>query len=122
MYWRRLIPARRHPPPESYNLLSFTSLSWKGATTPYSLLPASPGRELLPPDINTSLYWQKASIFRLKASTLRSTADHVSSIFKLDQTASTQPFTYHQTYFAHFINQNSETIVTRISEITQTSE
>ena len=49
MYWHRLIPARRHPPAEGYNLLSFTSLSWKGATTPCSHLPASPGRELLPP-------------------------------------------------------------------------
>ena len=49
MYWRRLIPARRHPPEEGYNLLSFTSLSWKRATTPYSRLPASPGRELQPP-------------------------------------------------------------------------
>ena len=49
MYWRRLIPARRHPPAEGYNLLSFTSLSWKGAKTPCSHLPASPGRELLPP-------------------------------------------------------------------------
>ena len=34
-----------------YRLPSFTSLSWKGATTPYSRLPASPGRELLPPDL-----------------------------------------------------------------------
>ena len=49
MYWRRLIPARRHPPAEGHNLLSFTSLSWKGATTPCSRLLASPGRELLPP-------------------------------------------------------------------------
>ena len=54
-------------------LISFTTLSWKGATTPCSRLPASPGRELLPPDISTSLYWQKASTFILKASTLRST-------------------------------------------------
>ena len=77
MYWRRLIPAHKHPPTEGYNLLSFTSLSWKGETTPCSRLPASPGRELLPPDISTSLYWQKASTFRLKVSTLRSTADHV---------------------------------------------
>ena len=34
MYWCKLIPARRHPPAEGYNLLSFT---------------ASPGRELQPP-------------------------------------------------------------------------
>ena len=82
MYWRRLIPARRHPPAEGYNLLSFTSLSWKGATTPCSCLPASPGRELLPPDINTSLSWQKASTFRLKASTLRSTFHQFSNWIK----------------------------------------
>ena len=52
-------PARRHPPALVYQpllegsydpLLSFTSLSWKGATTPWSRLPASPGRELPPPD------------------------------------------------------------------------
>ena len=49
MYWRRLIPARRHPPTEGYHLLSFTSLSWKGATTPCSHLLASPRRELRPP-------------------------------------------------------------------------
>ena len=49
MYWHRLIPAHRHPPAESYNLLLFTITSWKGATTPCSNLPASPGRELLPP-------------------------------------------------------------------------
>ena len=89
MYWLRLIPACKHPPAEGYNLLSFTSLSWKGATTPCSRLPASLGRELLPPDISTNLYWQKASTFILKASTLRSTADHISSIFILDQIAST---------------------------------
>ena len=52
MYWCRLKPVRRHPPAEGYNnLLSFTSLSWKGATTPYSRLPASPGRELRPPEL-----------------------------------------------------------------------
>ena len=73
MYWCRLIPARRHPPVEGYNLLSLTNLTWKGATTPCTRLPASPGREPLPPDIHTSLYWQKASSFRLKASTLRFT-------------------------------------------------
>ena len=87
MYWCKLKPARRHPPAEGYNLLSFTSLSWKGATTPCSRLPASPGRELLPPDISTSLYWKKDSTFILNSSTLRSTADHISSIFILDPTA-----------------------------------
>ena len=51
MYWRTLIPARMHPPTEGYNLLSFTSLSWKGATTPCSRLPASPGRELQSPAV-----------------------------------------------------------------------
>ena len=49
MYWRRLIPARRHLPAEGCNLLSFSSHYWKGAPTPWSRLPASPGRELLPP-------------------------------------------------------------------------
>ena len=51
MYWCRFKPARRHPPAEGYNLLSFTSLSWKGATTPCSRLPASSGRELRPPKL-----------------------------------------------------------------------
>ena len=59
MCWRSLLPACRHPPALVYQpllegsydpLLSFTSLSWKGATTPWSRLPASPGRELRPPD------------------------------------------------------------------------
>ena len=122
MYWCRLIPVRRHPPAEGYNLLSFTSLSCKGATTPCSRLPTSPGRELLPLDISTNLYWQKNSTFILKASTIKSTADHVSSIFKLDQIASTQPLINQQTYFAQNFKQNSETTVARISEITQTSE
>ena len=31
------------------HLRSFTNLFWKGATTPQSRLPASPGRELRPP-------------------------------------------------------------------------
>ena len=49
-------------------LMSFTNYHWKGATTP-----------------------------SLKASTLSTTADHVSSIFTLDPTASTQH--YLQAYF-----------------------
>ena len=57
MYWCRIIPACKHPPAEGYNLLSFTSLSWKGASTPCSRLPVPAGRELLPPDISTSLCW-----------------------------------------------------------------
>ena len=122
MYQCRIILAHRHPPTEGYNLLSFTSLYWEGVTNPCSRLPVSPGRELLPPDINTSLSWKKASTFRLKASTLRSTTDHVSSIFKLDQKASTQPFTYQQTSLSHCIKQNSETTITKKSEIAQTSE
>ena len=60
MCWRRLLPARRHPPAEGYNLLSFTSFFWKGATTP----------------------WLKASIFS-------TTVDLVSSIFRLDHIAAT---------------------------------
>ena len=61
--WCRLIPARRHPPAESYNLLLFTSLSWKGATTSW-----------------------------LKASTFSTIVDLVSSIFRLDHTAATPDF------------------------------
>ena len=33
------------------HLRSFTNLFWKGAMTPCSRLPASPGRELRPPDL-----------------------------------------------------------------------
>ena len=50
--YRRLQPSLVYQPllEGSYNpLLSFTNLSWKGATTPCSHLPASPGRELRPP-------------------------------------------------------------------------
>ena len=122
MYWCRLIPARRHPPAEGYNLLSFTSLSLKGATTHCSRLPASPGRELLPPALVYQLPLEGSSNPLTEGLTLSTTADHVSSIFKLDQKASTQPFTYQQIYFAQCFKQNSETTVTRISEITQTSE
>ena len=45
MCWRRL---DQHA---GTHLRSFTSLSWKGVTTPCSRLPASPGRELRPPDL-----------------------------------------------------------------------
>ena len=58
MCWRRLIPARRHQPAEGFNLISFSSLSWKGASTPW---------------FNTSLNWQKSSTYMQKTSTLRST-------------------------------------------------
>ena len=51
MYWCRLKPAHRHPPVEGYKLLSFTSLSWKGATNPCSRLLASPRRELRHPEL-----------------------------------------------------------------------
>ena len=35
LYWCSPLPVRRLQPAESYNSLSFSSLSWKGATTPY---------------------------------------------------------------------------------------
>ena len=49
---RRLQPSLIYQPllEGSYNpLISFTSLSWKGATNPCSHLPATTGRELQPP-------------------------------------------------------------------------
>ena len=64
MYWSKLIPVCRHLPALVYEpllegsydpLLSFTSLTWKGATTPW-----------------------------LKATTLSTSMDHVSLIFTLD--------------------------------------
>ena len=45
MYWRRLIPARRHPPALVYQPLL------EGSYDPLTRLPASPGRELRPPDL-----------------------------------------------------------------------
>jgi len=38
MYWCSLIPIRRLLLAEGYNLLSFSRLSWKGATTPLALV------------------------------------------------------------------------------------
>ena len=35
LYWCSPLPVRRLQPAESYNSLSFSNLSWKGATTPY---------------------------------------------------------------------------------------
>ena len=35
LYWCSPLPVRRLQPAESYNSLSFSRLSWKGATTPY---------------------------------------------------------------------------------------
>ena len=103
---KRLQPSLVYQPllEGSYNpLLSFTSLSWKGVTTPYSHLPASPRREPLPPTLVyhlplegshyplhsfTSYHWKGATTPSLKASTFSTIADHVSSIFILDPTAS----------------------------------
>jgi len=88
LYWCTLILVCRHPPAECYNLLSFSSFYWKGATTPWLLYwliclpvcrrrpttftcsPTATGRELQPPDLITSHYWQKASTSSLKAPTL----------------------------------------------------
>ena len=122
MYWRRLIPVCRHPPAEGYNLLSFTSLSWKKATPPALVYQPFLEGSYYPLLSFTSYHWKGATTPLLKASTLSTTADHVSSIFKLDQTASIQPFTYQKSYFAHCLQHNSETTITRISEITRTSE
>jgi len=37
MYWCNPLPVRRLQPAESYNSLSFSNFSWKGATTPLAL-------------------------------------------------------------------------------------
>jgi len=37
LYWCSPLPVRRLQPAESYNSLSFSSLSWKGAATPLLL-------------------------------------------------------------------------------------
>jgi len=38
LYWCSLLPVHRLLPAESYNPLSFSSFSWKGATTPLVLV------------------------------------------------------------------------------------
>ena len=61
----------------SYNFMlvqTYTSTqapTCRKATT-FSRSPATTGKELQPPDFNTSFYWQDTSTFILKASTLRS--------------------------------------------------
>ena len=102
--YRRLKPSLVYQPllEGSYNpLLSFTNLSWKGATTPCSRLLASPRREHWPlalvyqpllegsydPLLSfTSLTWKGATTPLLKATTLSTSMDHVSSIFTWDPT------------------------------------
>ena len=151
MYWRRIIPTRMHPPAEGYKLLSFTSLSQKGTTAPCSRLPASPGRELLPPTLvyqpllegryypllSFTNYHQRGATTpcsRLPATTRR---ELLPPHLRLRPSAPLQT-TFHQ--FSNWIkqlqhnpsliskhpfpiaSQNSQTTVTRISKITQTSE
>ena len=38
LYWCSLIPVHRLLPAQGYNILSFSSFSWKGATTPLALV------------------------------------------------------------------------------------
>ena len=64
MYWRRLIPVRRHPPVLVYQPLL------EGRYDPCSRLPASPGRELLLPalvyqPILEGSYYPPALIYQL---------------------------------------------------------
>ena len=94
---------RRLQPSLVYQLLL------EGSSNPLSSrLPATPRRELQPPEHNTSFYWQEASTSILKASTLGSTADHVSSIFILDQIASTQLFININKHKFYPINQSEQ--------------
>ena len=90
--------------------------------TTFSHLLASPGRELQPPAFIYQLllegsYYPLTEGFDPQHHCIPRFIN-----FKLDQTASTQPFTYQQSYLAHCFKQNSETTITRISDITQTSE
>ena len=70
-----------------YNICAGADLTSTQAPT-CARLPASPGRELQPPDSFTSLSWKGATTPWLKATTLSTTLDHVSSIFTLDPTTS----------------------------------
>ena len=82
------------------DLYQYTGFYLQKAAT-FSRFPATTGRELQPPKLvyqpllegsYNPLIKTLASTSILKASTLRTTADHVSSIFILDKTASTQLF------------------------------
>jgi hypothetical protein len=92
LYWCRLIPVRRLLPAEGYNLLSFSSFYWKGATTP--LVPVSAGRLQL-----------------LKGLTLILTADHISLIFTLDHAVSSSGYDSNINYLkSKHINTNCQAV------------
>ena len=112
MCWCRLLPARRHPPALVYQPLL------EGSSNPLTRLPDSPGRELRPPDLVyqphlegsydplisfTSLTWKGATTPWLKATTLSTTMDHVSSIFILD------PNIFHTTYLIGLFSSDFQT-------------
>ena len=116
LFWCRIISIHKTLPAEGYNLLLFSSYYWKGAPTPCSHLPATPGRDLLPLDLIyqpllegsyyplisfTSYHWKGATTPLLKASTLSTTPDHVSSIFTLDPNSfnTTQLVSLFSSYF-----------------------
>ena len=82
MCWRRL---DQHA---GTHLRSFTSLSWKGATTPWLVYQPLLEGSYDPPISFTSLTWKGATTPWLKATTFSTTLDHVSSIFTLDPTTS----------------------------------
>ena len=82
MCWRRL---DQHA---GTHLRSFTSLSWKGAPTPWLVYQPLLEGSYDPPISFTSLTWKGATTPWLKATTLSTTLDHVSSIFTLDPTTS----------------------------------
>ena len=82
MCWRRL---DQHA---GTHLCSFTSLSWKGATTPWLVYQPFLEGSYDPLILFTSLSWKGATTPWLKATTLSTTLDHVSSIFTLDPTTS----------------------------------
>ena len=83
------------------HLCSFTSLSWKGATTPWLVYQPFLEGSYDPPISFTSLTWKGATTPWLKATTLSTTLDHVSSIFTLDPITSfrTQLAGHFSSYF-----------------------
>ena len=87
LYWCNLIPVRILLPTEGYNLLSFSSFSWKGATTLLALLLSK---------ILVHRCWPTEGYYLLFSS-----GDHVSSIFRLDPWI----LSNHQVYVHHPINQ-----------------